>query len=264
MPFCKKCGSELESSDAFCPMCGEKNDLTVSSSAPAVNVVNQIPRPVQPAPAKQEPSTQEPKTAKKNRTPIIIGLCAVVLALIGSAIFVVVKVIGKKNATPKIEYEYNNAYKYFEENAEQRERIPVDKSKNISAGKDVVSVLKERGFSDFPVTADYSMDGKLEESKIVSDTSSEKHPVYETHYVTSKNEVWVISVMDGTITAYPSSYNMEHGENVPYIISESKEIVSYDISTNSFYRTVPKDSVLRVRVVDRIDAKTLESINLEG
>ena len=44
---------------------------------------------------------------------------------------------------------------------------------------------------------------------------------------------------------------------------ESEELISYDFTTNSFYRIIPKDNVLEVRVVDRVDAETLESLTVE-
>lgn len=261
MPFCKKCGSELESSDAFCPMCGEKNDLTVSSSAPAVNVVNQ-PQPVQPAPVKQEPSVKAPKTAKKKRTPLIIILCVGIPLIIG-AVVTIILITNNQKAKSDESY-YPDINKYYSENAEIKSVDSVKKSKSNLSEKEVTALLKERGFTDYPVVSSYSIDGEYADPEIISENSSKQHPVYETYYVTSKNELWVITVMDGEITASPSTYNVNNSDSVPVLVSEKEEIVGYDSRANKFYRTIPKATTLRVRIIERIDAKTLESIKLEG
>ena len=270
MPFCKKCGSELESSDAFCPMCGEKNDLTVISSAPAVNVVNQIPRPVQPAPAKQEPSTQEPKTAKKNRTPIIIGLCAVVLALIGSAIFVVIKLAGldKKSSVensipPEYTMETVDPQKYYEEKSEIKSVIPVNEYEKTLSEKEVIQELQNRGFTDVSITTQYSIKGDVIETTEPSPNSSEKHPMYRALYSSKSGEMWSILVVGDKFMAIPLTFNSQLKDSAPVRVSEDGEILTYEISNNSYYKTVPHNTELRVRKVDRIDAATIDSLTAE-
>lgn len=164
---------------------------------------------------------------------------------------------------PTVVSESLDVQKYFEERAEVISVTPVKDSKNTLSEKDVVNELRERGFSDCSITTCYSVDGSFIEAAEVSSGSSDTHPIYDIYYVTSKNELWVITVIDGMFFAYPSSYNLEHLDKVPVEFSETKEIASYDGSTNSIYLTIPKETVLDVRVIDKIDAKTLESINLE-
>ena len=152
---------------------------------------------------------------------------------------------------------------YFEERAEIISVIPVKDSPNTLSEQQVVQELKSRGFQEYPVISRYSFDGEFGDRITASESSSDKHPIYETYFVTSKNELWVITSIDGTVTAYPSSYNLSHADQVPIEISESEQIASYDSFTNSVYITKPKSSVLNVRIVEKIDAETLESINLE-
>ncbi|MBO4477091.1 MAG: hypothetical protein J5757_02055 [Lachnospiraceae bacterium] len=164
---------------------------------------------------------------------------------------------------PTVVSESLDVQKYFEERAEVISITPVKDSKNTLSEKDVVNELRERGFSDCSIMTCYSVDGSFIEAAEVSSGSSETHPIYDIYYVTSKNELWVITVIDGLFFAYPSSYNLEHMDKVPVEFSETRQIASYDSSTNSIYLTIPKETVLDVRVIDKIDAKTLESINLE-
>lgn len=196
----------------------------------------------------------------KKKLPLIIVLCVVGIALLGGGIFAIVKLTGNK----PFKVEDRDVKKYFEECAEIISVTPVKKSKYTLAEKDVVEALKARGFTQYSITTNYTYDGKYGDTAAVNGESSSKHPKYETYYVTSKNELWVITVIDRIITAYPSSYNNAHLGNVPILISETKEIASYDNTTNSIYLTIPKAEAVDVRIVDKIDAKTIESMKLEG
>lgn len=153
--------------------------------------------------------------------------------------------------------------KYFEERAEVISVTPVKDSKNTLSEKNVIETFKERGFQDYPITTNYSFDGEYSDSRNASPASSDKHPMYTTYYVTSKNEFWIITSIDGTISATPSSYNLAHYDQVPVEVTESEQVASYDSISNSIYITKPKANVLDVRIVDRIDADTLETIDLE-
>ena len=196
----------------------------------------------------------------KKKLPLIIVLCVVGLALLGGGIFAIVKLTGEK----PFQVENRDVKKYFEERAEIISVTPVKKSKNTLAEKDVVEALKARGFTQYAITTNYTYDGKYGDAAAVDGGSASKHPKYETYYVTTKKELWVITVIDGIITAYPSSYNNAHPENVPILVSETKEIASYDNTTNSIYLTIPKAEAADVRIVDQIDAKTIESMKLGG
>jgi hypothetical protein len=200
-------------------------------------------------------------------SPVITALIimfGVTLAVCG--IVEIVKLSDDKNtleSTVEIIDEAMDVRKYFEDRADIISVSPVAKSKNNYTETDVIAELDARGFKDFPVDANYTLDGQLDSSKVASDASSEMHPIYETYYYSSDEDLWIITIVDGTITASPASYNLNHVDKAPVLVSESEEIVSYDSSTNSFYRTIPKATVLNVIVVDRIDAQTLGSIKLE-
>ena len=154
--------------------------------------------------------------------------------------------------------------RYSEERAEIISVTPVKKSKYTLSEKDVVEEFEARGFTQYPVTTGYSYDGKYSDPVKISGSSTAKHPIYETYYVTSKNEIWVITALDGMILATPSSYNINNAGKVPVLVSESQEIASYDSTTNSIYLTMPKPEAVTVKVIDRIDAKAIESLSLEG
>ena len=96
----------------------------------------------------------------------------------------------------------------------------------------------------------------------VSDSETQ-HPQYITYYESSSGELWAIIVVEDSITANPITYNMQHPDAVQITVSEKNEIVSYDSSTNSYYRTIPNESALDLRIVDKIDAETLDSLTSE-
>ena len=75
--------------------------------------------------------------------------------------------------------------------------------------------------------------------------------------------MWIISLIDGDIVANPVSYNMQSALETQLIVSESEIITSYDSSTNKYYKTVPNESTLIVRIVDKIDADTLDTLTIE-
>ena len=200
---------------------------------------------------------------KKKNLPLIIVLSIVGAALLGTGIFAIVKCIGKKNDYPN-DTDYPDVRAYFEERAKIISVTPVKDSKNTKSEKEAVAELTARGFTEYPVISDYSIDGVLENSVNVSDDSSTMHPIYRTYFMTSEGDLWTITLVDGKVIATPSSYNLGHTGGVPIELSETGEIASYDLSTNSIYLTVPFDSTIDVRVVDRIDSATLESVDLEA
>ena len=208
---------------------------------------------------------------KKNHLPVIITSCVVGAALLGGGIFAAVKLLGNKEKSESentdsgsFELEDLDVKKYFEEQAKIISVTPVKNSDKTFSESDVVEELQSRGFEDYPIITKFTYEGEFGDAVAVSESSSDKHPMYETYFVTSRNELWVITSIDGRVSATPSSYNLEHGNSVPIEVSESEEIASYDASTNSIYITIPNSDVLDVRVVDRIDAETLETIDLEG
>ena len=159
--------------------------------------------------------------------------------------------------------EYPDVEQYFKDNSSIVSVVSVKDSTTLLSESEAKQLLLSRGFTDYPVTTEYTIEGNIIEAVEISDTSTDKHPIYSTYYINSNNEVWVINVVEGTITASPLSYNLTYKDKTPIIVSESNEIVSYDSSSNQFYKTIPNDTTMDVRSVDRIDADTLDKLTVE-
>ena len=159
--------------------------------------------------------------------------------------------------------EYPDVEQYFKDNSSIVSVSSVKDSTTLLSESEAKQLLLSRGFTDYPVTTEYTIEGNIIEAFEISDTSTDKHPIYSTYYINSNNEVWVINVVEGTITASPLSYNLTYKDKTPIIVSESNEIVSYDSSSNQFYKTIPNETTMNVRCVDRIDADTLDKLTVE-
>ena len=153
---------------------------------------------------------------------------------------------------------------YYWDNAEEVISVmDVNESENVPTEAEVTDILKERGFVDFPITCEYAMDGTYNDEDEITDGSVEKHPMYETYYVSAAGEVWAVSVINGQIIANPASFNLESELESQLLISESEKIISYNDESNKFYETIPKKSAVIVKTVDRIDAETLDRLTIE-
>ncbi len=149
---------------------------------------------------------------------------------------------------------------FYEQNSQIISEVDVNNSDDVQTETEICNNLAKRGFEDYPVSTEYSMDGDYFDATIISETSSEKHPMYQTNYITANGEVWTIFIINGSVMANPVSYNMQSGLGVQVIISESETVTSYDSTTNKFYETIPDKSALIVKVVEEINAKTLENL----
>lgn len=163
----------------------------------------------------------------------------------------------------KYSVSYPNVERYFNDNSSIVSVIRVQDSDNTLSESDAMQLFKDRGFTGYPVTTEYSINGEFNEATEIISSSSSKHPIYQSFYVNSSNELWTILVIDGVIMASPITFNIQHSDHVPVVVSESKEIVSYDSSTNSFYRTIPNESIMDVRIYSQIDSSLLDSLTVE-
>lgn len=153
---------------------------------------------------------------------------------------------------------------YYWDNAEEVISVmDVNESENVPTEAEVTEILKERGFVDSPITCEYAMDGTYNDEDETTDGSVEKHPMYETYYISADGEVWTVSVINGQIIANPASFNLESELESQLLISESEKITSYNDESNKFYETIPKKSAVIVKMVDRIDAETLDRLTIE-
>ena len=71
-------------------------------------------------------------------------------------------------------------------------------------------------------------------------------------------------LIESDVLADPLSFNAGSSLEVQVIVSESETITSYDMVTNRFFKTVPKDSAMLLRVVDEIDADVLNDMTEEA
>ena len=169
----------------------------------------------------------------------------------------------KKQIFEDIEKSYVDAKEYYANHGKLRAVIPYKEASEVLSESEATKVLSERGFNYDAITTEYTAEGKMIDAKEVEE-SDETHPVYQTHFVSETGEYWTIIVTKRSMIANPAGYNMElntHG--VQLVVSESEEITCYDGVTNSFFETVPDESELIIRVVERIDAATLNSLTPE-
>lgn len=157
----------------------------------------------------------------------------------------------------------SEADEYYWNNSKVIEVINAEESNDVPTESEVINILKNRGFIDFSITYEYSIVGEYDGETEVSDSSTNKHPMYQTSYVSKNNEVWTIFVINGVVIANPVSFNLESELEAQLLISESENLTSYDDETNKFYVTIPKESAVIVKIVSRIDAETLDRLTIE-
>lgn len=123
--------------------------------------------------------------------------------------------------------------------------------------------LTGRGFTQATITTSYDANGVYTEEKEISRSSNERHPAYQTFYVTADGTIWSILSVNGTINANPVSYNTGEYWPVMHLLSETGSCVQYDSVYGSFLEVVPDPSEVRVKTVSRIDAALLETMTAE-
>lgn len=152
---------------------------------------------------------------------------------------------------------------FYRENSDIKKIINVTDSIDTLTEAEANKILKERGFSDFPIIYEFSISGEFVDETEAVDNNN-KHPVYQTHYVSDSDMLWTIDIINGSIFANPVTYNLEETKyDAQLIISETDELTSYDDESNRYYVTVPKESAVIVKTVERIDAETLNQLTVE-
>lgn len=153
-----------------------------------------------------------------------------------------------------------DADKYFEENSTIISDFDAAGSQDVHSEADTYSNLIDRGFKQFPITTEYSIEGEYSKASEISRSSKTAHPMYQTYYITESGDLWVIAEVNGSIIANPLFYNAESSLDAPVMLSETNTITTYDSTKNKFYVIVPNDSAIIVKTVTRIDAETLEGL----
>jgi hypothetical protein len=171
---------------------------------------------------------------------------------------------GKQDSTPE-EYviEMRDADEYFEENGEIKEIVDIKKSGIMLSESKLYKELKRRGFSDCKTTSSYDAKGNIIDEIDVSSKSNDKHPVYEVNYTSSNGVSWVIMIIGDCFVANPLSYNLQASVSVMVCYAEKDTITSYDSVSKQFYMTVPSESVLIVRHIDKITSEALDKLTME-
>lgn len=295
--FCGKCGAKLDETTGLCPNCDyklknvenleepskkEEKSSSITKTKLSKKEIKKHKKAVKKA------KRQNWSLGKKIRRFIFKFLLTIFLlsVLVGGAVGALeyldiidipivselLDIVGLKsmdyNSSEDINYEnYKvespDADEYFQQNSQVTEEINANDSNEVLTEAEMVETLVERGFKDVPITTEYTMDGIYNDAFEISDSSSNKHPIYKTYYVTEKDELWTIMVINGDVMAIPVSYNLQSTLGVQVVISESNAVTSYDSSTNKFYKNVPNESVMIVKVVEKIDAETLENLTIE-
>ena len=204
----------------------------------------------------------------KNKKKIIIILVAILLVL-GIGVTVFILILNKDNDTSDDEIknlgiEPVDAEAFYKENGEIISKTKATDSKNVTSEKETIEILTERGFTEYSITTNFSMDGSYVDEKEIEGSSSEAHPMYTTYYVSSGGDLWTIELINGCITAYPVSYNENSDLKVPTMICEDDTTVSYDSVTNTFFETIPSESSVIIKKIDKIDRDSLDKLTKEG
>lgn len=154
-----------------------------------------------------------------------------------------------------------DADEYFGDNSQVVQIIPAG-----SAGRTEAQAYKnltDRGFTEQPITTEYSMTGDYSDAKEISKSGMAKHPMYTTYFVAENGDIWVVYEINGKVFADPISFNFNSGSSARVVLSESDTLTSYDGASNQFYVTKPYSSVMRIKVVGKINADTLNTLSRE-
>ncbi len=162
---------------------------------------------------------------------------------------------------PSYEVSRPNADQYYAQNG----TIISQASVAASASTEAVAYqnLIGRGFTAYPITTEYAIDGSLIDEKTISNAGTEQHPMYTTYYITQQGMVWMIYEIGGQVFANPVGYNSEYSNTPPILFSETATVTSYDSQTGKYYVNQPLPTVTTVKTVARIDAVTLENMTVQ-
>lgn len=157
----------------------------------------------------------------------------------------------------------SEAEDYYETHAELIKTIDAAESDEVLSEEAVKSFLMDRGFGEGSITYNYSIAGDFSDDTEVVEDSANIHPVYQTVYLSEGGDVWVIYIINGSIYANPLSFNLKANLNVLFLISETEHLTSYDDTTNKFFVTIPQESEIIVRTVDKINSASLNSLSID-
>ena len=294
--FCNKCGAPVaqdNNQSAFQPPVTNRPQVNNQqpiqppvANRPQVNNQQPIQPPVVNRPQMNNQKTfGQPKKEKKgSKTAPIIAIASIVVVFIVSLILI----IGLSGRKPKNSNNYNSAsvnsglvdeyginvedYKEDLIDAEQFlsqkgqiiSKTQANQSNTVQSASAAFNDFAGRGFSFDTLAVYYDMNGNLTEEEITSSDSG-NYPMYAANYVTPSGQVWQLMSINGSVMAYPLSYNLnENTSDTAVVFSEKNSIISYDSASNTFYEVVPNASEANVKVVGRIDKNTLDTMQIGG
>lgn len=153
---------------------------------------------------------------------------------------------------------------YYAENSEEIVSVEnAEETKEVFTEKEAVKLMTELGFSAYPLTYDFNIDGTYTDEATASADSDEKHPMYQTYYVADNNSIWTVFIIGRSVFANPASYNLESDLDAQVLVSETDTLKSYTEFGNTFYETVPKESAVILKVVDQITSQKLNELKYE-
>lgn len=170
--------------------------------------------------------------------------------------------VDKEGSVDEYKVDAPDAESYYEKNSNIIAEINVSDSNAVLTENEAYVELTGRGFGNYPITTEYTMDGQYSDVTDISDTSTTKHPMYQTYYMSTNGEFWTIFVINGNLMANPVSYNLQSTREVQVLVSESETLMSYDSVTGKFFETIPNETTLCLIVVDSVDAGTLDNLTV--
>lgn len=156
-----------------------------------------------------------------------------------------------------------DAEAYYSESGTILNVIDVMNSAAIHTEAEAFTSFVARGFSQNPVTSDFTIEGEVQSEYVISEQSKEKHPLYTSYFISDEGIFWTILDMNGRFFAYPVSYSLASTDNIQIIVSESNSLISFDGVGNRYYETIPNTDVIKIIQVNHIDAETMNQFTIE-
>lgn len=157
-----------------------------------------------------------------------------------------------------------DADEYYNDNSEKIIDVKkADEYADTITGAEAVKMMNDRGFTQSPLKYYFNVSGDYLGECEATESTDVKAPVYQTYYITENEEIWMIYVSGSSVTAFPLSFNGTSEDGTELILSETEELVSYFDNSNTYYVTIPKKSVVKVAVVDEINAKAFEKYTVK-
>ncbi len=155
----------------------------------------------------------------------------------------------------------SSSEQYFWDYYDVYQVTDVTTSDKMYSEKEVLELLGDRGFEQCTVEYYFTVEGEWVDFLEASNDSVEQHPMYVVEYISNSLEFWAIYIVNDQIWASPLTYNLNEREDAHAVyISETGTIQEHVSKNNQFYTLIPKPEYCKIKVVDRIDAATLNSL----